>query len=118
MEYNPDGVIKVQEFIFPCQDESVDITFAASVFTHLLENDCIKYLEETSRVLKDGGHAVLSIHTNSGGEYFIDLAARFSMSLVDYIDDFGGQQVCIFKRLGRAGKTRISTKWLNFLVRD
>jgi SAM-dependent methyltransferase len=111
-EYNPSGAILAKDFVFPAENSSIDVAFAASLFTHLLEDDCIQYLKETSRALKINGVAILSIHTNSGDfnyigtetrvdinkDYFVSLANDQGLDLIDYITDFGGQQVCIFKK--------------------
>lgn len=58
--YNPHGALRPESFRFPCADQSVDIAFAASVFTHLAPTSADRYLAETARVLKPGGRAVLS----------------------------------------------------------
>src|SRR5262245_21439377 len=61
-EYNPNGALKGVEFAFPCANASMDIVFAASLFTHLLEQDARHYLCEVRRVLQPRGTAILSIH--------------------------------------------------------
>ena len=58
--YNPRGALLPESFRFPCADQSVDVAFAASVFTHLEPASADHYLAETARVLKPGGRAVLS----------------------------------------------------------
>jgi len=60
--YNPKGKIHSAEYIFPVNDNSVDVVLAASVFTHLYEPDMRHYLEETFRVLKDHGVAIISFY--------------------------------------------------------
>ncbi len=112
-EYNPAGKLRAENLKFPCQDGGVDVAFAASLFTHLLEPDAIHYLREVSRVLSRRGKAVLSIHneplpgTNFSGaegrtdiapEYFSRLAAGCGLSEIERIDDLGGQQVFVLKR--------------------
>jgi SAM-dependent methyltransferase len=69
--YNPKGALKASEFVFPAKDRSVDMAFAGSLFTHLLEPDARHYLDETYRVLALGGTAILSIHGTppTGSEY-------------------------------------------------
>lgn len=44
----------------PLPDESVDMTSAFSVFTHLLHHESYLYLEEFHRILKPGGKVVFS----------------------------------------------------------
>lgn len=48
------------DLTLPSPDESVDIVFAFSVFTHLLHEESYIYLEEAKRVLKPGGRVVFS----------------------------------------------------------
>jgi SAM-dependent methyltransferase len=61
--YNPKGTIPSAEYVFPVADDSVDLAFAASLFTHLYEEDARHYFQETFRVLKKGGVALFSIHS-------------------------------------------------------
>jgi SAM-dependent methyltransferase len=112
-EYNPNGAIKAQDVRFPCGDGDIDLVFAASVFTHLLEPDAIHYLAEVSRSLSARGYAVLSIHNNVPAgyrfygtearieiesDYFRQLAGAAGLKEVDRIDDLAGQQAFIFMR--------------------
>jgi ubiquinone/menaquinone biosynthesis C-methylase UbiE len=49
------------QFVFPYGDNSFDVAFATSVFTHLLPASARQYAKEITRVLKkDGGRALLS----------------------------------------------------------
>ena len=58
--YNPSGKIKASEFKFPYLNESIDVAFLGSVFTHMLPQDLENYLSEISRVLKPGGRCLIS----------------------------------------------------------
>lgn len=59
--YNPAGGTSGSEYRFPFEDDSFDFVFAASVYTHLLEDDCANYAREMMRVLRPGGTAAVSI---------------------------------------------------------
>lgn len=59
--YRPDGVIRSETFRFPCEDVSVNVALAASVFTHIDLDTAKNYLRETRRVLKPGGRAIYSL---------------------------------------------------------
>jgi|GEM_PF-384044 len=113
-EYNPQGAIQAKDFTFPCKDASIDVAFAASLFTHLLEPDARRYLAEIARVLCSSGTAIVSIHIAvaggvhyQGGEsridvdkqYFIDIAMEVGLKCLDEIDDLAGQTVLILSRL-------------------
>lgn len=58
--YNPGGTTPAERFRFPCADASVDVAFAASVFTHLTPFAADRYLEESARALKPGGRLLAS----------------------------------------------------------
>jgi SAM-dependent methyltransferase len=71
--YNPSGVIKPSEYVFPCRNKSVDLAIAASLFTHLYPEDQLAYLRQTCRVLKPGGRAIYTWQfTTSYPRYFPD----------------------------------------------
>ena len=112
-EYNPKGSIQSSEFTFPCRDGEVDLIFAASVFTHLLEPDAVRYLNEAARTLSSRGRAIISIHTAVGEginyqgtetridvrrEYFLSLAAAAGLGMAGFLEDLGGQQIFIFQK--------------------
>jgi len=54
-KYNPKGSFPAAEFRFPFPDARFDFAFAISVFTHMLQPDVERYLQETARVLRAGG---------------------------------------------------------------
>ena len=57
--YNRNGVA-ASEFVFPFADDSFDLVFGVSLFTHLLPADMEHYCTEVRRVLRPGGHALFS----------------------------------------------------------
>ncbi len=57
--YNPSGSIDKKPRL-SCEDDSVDLVYSFSLFTHLLEQDIHHYLSESSRVLKPGGAMSMS----------------------------------------------------------
>ena len=58
--YNPNSLVRPEEFTFPYNAEQFDFAFAKSVFTHMLPASVQRYLHETRRVLKGSGTAVVS----------------------------------------------------------
>jgi SAM-dependent methyltransferase len=58
--YNPAGSSKASEFQFPYPDDSFDVVYAGSLFTHLLPSDSENYLKQISRVLKKNGRCLIS----------------------------------------------------------
>lgn len=59
--YNPNGKIPQSKYRFPYNDESFDLAFSYSVFTHMIMEDVAHYLSEMSRVLKTGGICINSL---------------------------------------------------------
>jgi SAM-dependent methyltransferase len=113
--YNPEGSIKPGEYRLPLENRSIDTVVCASLFTHLLEPDSIHYLREIARVLKPGGRAITSIHTEpvagtriSGDEtrmdiqpeYFVELANETGLHELQTVGLVYGQLVLIFERAG------------------
>jgi SAM-dependent methyltransferase len=111
--YNPHGALKAGDIRFPVADAGVDLAFAASLFTHLLEPDAHHYLAESARCLRRGGVLVASIHVEtrpgerfSGREdrididkaYFTDMAARAGLSLREDLGSLCGQEALAFER--------------------
>lgn len=112
--YNPQGKIKPSEYRFPYNDESFNAVVCGSLFTHLLEPDCVHYLNEISRLLGTGGRAIISIHINpaegtrfSGDEaridieqdYFVEMAAKAGLPLKEVVGNVYGQQVLVFEKI-------------------
>lgn len=111
--YNPRGAARGHEIRFPAGDGSVDVAFAASLFTHLLEPDARHYLKETTRTLKRGGLLAASIHDEvpagtsfAGNEarvdvsqaYFAAMAAEGGLALRESLGLVCGQETLIFER--------------------
>jgi SAM-dependent methyltransferase len=59
-EYNKRGTINANDFVFPYQNGSFDFSFATSVFTHMLPDAVVHYLEEINRVLDRYGRCLIS----------------------------------------------------------
>lgn len=81
-EYNPGGSIKASNYVFPCDDNEVDIVILTSVFTHMLRHDVANYLSEIQRVLKPGGHCFATFYTYASEElpkiYSDDASVKFN----------------------------------------
>jgi SAM-dependent methyltransferase len=60
--YNPRGRTRGAAFTFPYENETFDMVFLFSVFTHMLPADMERYMAEISRVLKKGKRAYLTYY--------------------------------------------------------
>jgi SAM-dependent methyltransferase len=59
--YNPHGVHRANSYRFPYPDQSFDVVFAASVFTHMTPENTANYFRESRRVLRPGGRCLFSL---------------------------------------------------------
>lgn len=59
--YNPLGAHRAATYRFPYPDESFDVVFAASVFTHMTPENTANYFRESRRVLRPGGRCLFSL---------------------------------------------------------
>lgn len=57
--YNPSGSKEL--YRVPLEDESADLVFSQSLFTHLLEDDLRNYVAESYRVLRSGKLMAMSV---------------------------------------------------------
>jgi len=112
--YNPGGTIPPTEYTFPVEDGTVDLAFAASLFTHLFEDDMRAYLRQTARVLSPHGLALYSIKEVgpeagaglSGTEqsikmtrdFFVSAARDEGLELHDEGRDICGQRAVILRK--------------------
>jgi SAM-dependent methyltransferase len=71
--FQPTGGGKAAEFRFPYDDDAFDVAVAASVLTHLLEDEAEHYLAETVRVLRPGGRALVTF-------FLLDDASRAAIA--------------------------------------
>jgi SAM-dependent methyltransferase len=58
--YNPSGAVPAIDYRFPYDDGAFDFVFATSVFTHLVSDEALHYLDEVTRVLVPGGCMLLT----------------------------------------------------------
>jgi SAM-dependent methyltransferase len=59
--YNPAGRAPAASYVFPFADATFDVIYAASLFTHLLPDECANYFRESHRVLKPSGKCLFSL---------------------------------------------------------
>ncbi|MEP3052148.1 MAG: methyltransferase [Erythrobacter sp.] len=69
-EYNPGGKVPASEYRFEFEDGSFDVVFLVSVFTHMLPADVKNYIKEIGRLLRPGGHLMLTTFVMDAGTTF------------------------------------------------
>lgn len=60
--YKPDGSASAADYELPFADESFDLVFLYSVFTHMFPREVENYLSQVARVLKPGGCSAITYH--------------------------------------------------------
>jgi len=71
--YSPRQAESGSSFEFPYASDFFDVALAASVFTHLLPDVFTNYMEETARILKPGGKALITAYLiNPESRYMIN----------------------------------------------
>lgn len=76
--YNAGGDVAAKDYIFPYADDSFDMIFLTSVFTHMFKEDAANYLAEIQRVLKPGGRSVITwFIMRQGGSPDLDFAHQY-----------------------------------------
>lgn len=64
--YNPDGKTPAAQYRFPFADQSFDLIFLASVFTHLMPDELENYLSEIARLLRPEGRCLATAFAMNG----------------------------------------------------
>ena len=80
--YNRDGRISPIRFKFPYENNSFDVVFLNSIFTHLLPEVVDHYLAETSRVLRPKGTLLASFFIGNSISKKYDRIGRTSAELL------------------------------------
>lgn len=60
--YNPKGLKLAAEYVFPYPNESFDVVFFISVFTHMLTDEVSNYTRQIARILKPGGRCFFTAY--------------------------------------------------------
>lgn len=55
------GVNEMTRLPVPCDDDSVDVVFLVEVLEHLLASEFVPTVQEIGRILRRGGHAVVTV---------------------------------------------------------
>ena len=60
--YNPDGKYSAGNYVLPYPEESFDVVFMISVYTHMLTDEVLNYSREISRVLRPDGRCFVTAY--------------------------------------------------------
>lgn len=76
-QHNPGGSGEMTGYRVPRDDNSIDLVFLFSVFTHMFPRDVVHYLSEFARILRPGGRVLASVFT-------------MDRALIPYLESIGG----------------------------
>lgn len=93
-QYNPRGRLRSEDFRFPLADESFDVVFLTSVFTHMLEGEVRRYLQKISRLTRPGGIAFTTWFLLNADANRLIAEGRSYLPMVP----FGGERVKVVNR--------------------
>jgi SAM-dependent methyltransferase len=85
--YNPGGSILPSELVFPFTDHAYDVICLASVFTHMYEEDILRYLTEIRRMLAPDGSVYVTFFLLNDGSRELLAAGRSSISMTRQLND-------------------------------
>jgi SAM-dependent methyltransferase len=77
--FAPDGTVAAEQHVFGYPDDTFDVAFAASLFTHLQPAESAQYFRETYRVLKPGGRLFATcflINAHNNGRHAVPVRSR------------------------------------------
>ena len=77
--YSADAPILAEKYVFPYADQTFDVAFAASLFTHLEPAAASNYFLQAARVLKPGGRLLLTcflVNEFNGARHALDVQDR------------------------------------------
>jgi SAM-dependent methyltransferase len=77
--YNQNATASSKDVRFPVADDTADVVFLVSVFTHLLPEEVAHYLAEISRILKPGGQCMATMLTMDS---YVPEQSRLSLKYV------------------------------------
>jgi SAM-dependent methyltransferase len=85
--YNPGGAMLPKELTFPFGDAAFDVICLTSVFTHMYEEEILRYLTEIRRMLAPGGAAYVTFFLlNDESRDLLD-AGRSSITMPRRLND-------------------------------
>lgn len=84
--YNPQGKIQAKDYRFPYPDNSFDLTFLTSVFTHMLPDDLAHYTREIARTLKPDGKALITFFILNDESLRLQETAESKIKFIEYGD--------------------------------
>ena len=85
--YNPKGAFRAVNFRFPYKEESFDLIFLTSVFTHMQGAEVRHYLDEIRRVLRPGGKCLTTCFMLNGESEELIRKGESTQNLVHPCDD-------------------------------
>ena len=83
-KYNPDGKLSDVDYIFDFQDDSLDLIYLTSVFTHMLHLGVENYIKEIYRMLKPGGRCMITYFLINEETKTLMNKGKYGLKFVEY----------------------------------
>ncbi|MEA2298774.1 MAG: hypothetical protein QOF77_1710 [Solirubrobacteraceae bacterium] len=80
-----DFFVSPQDPPLPVADGAFDLVFAISVWSHYGRGAALAWLEEMARVVRPGGHLVLTTHGSQSVSYYAEQGTRATAQLLDIV---------------------------------
>jgi len=113
LQDNPGGA-DAAEYVFPFNDASFDVIYAASLFSHLLPGETANYLKQCARVLRPGGR-VLFLEPNGWNPlFYLQIAVTPGMTWEGDGGVIRMRRGPVFRAMQEAGLTRLSLERFGF----
>jgi SAM-dependent methyltransferase len=86
--YNPHGTTPTSAYTFPYADNSFDLIIMTSVFTHLVDADLRRFIQETTRMISQDGTIYASFFTYKDKTEAVEGVERRPFKFIHYNDTF------------------------------
>ncbi|PYI94281.1 MAG: hypothetical protein DME97_02125 [Verrucomicrobia bacterium] len=98
--YNPAGAMQSETVVLPVKDGAADVVICASLFTHLLQPEFVRYIAELGRILVPNGRALVSIHDEPKDSSFSGDASRIDIDRSYFVDTVTATGLQVSRRIG------------------
>jgi SAM-dependent methyltransferase len=98
--YNPAGRYAATEYVFPFDDETFDVVFLNSVFTHMLPKDIENYLSQIARVMKRRARCLITYFLiNAEAERLMASSKDGNKTFPHRFEDYRAQDRAVHERV-------------------
>lgn len=111
--YKTDAAEDGRNFIFPYDNQHFDFIFLTSVFTHMLPEETVNYLNQISRVLKPNARCLAT--------FFVEdeqVEAQRKLGALGFDFPYKEGPYALMDKHAKAGNVAYTEKWLHTKIQD